>query len=122
MPVCAAMLTRIATANVDDRLDHVAGLFLSCGQDSIPVLEHGVPVGVLTRLDVVSGLTAGGPLASVRAAPMRPVITVTPSEPLDRVLARLRAAPGSVAVVLDHGATVGLLTAHALSSYADRCR
>jgi CBS domain-containing protein len=122
MPVSAAMLNRIATVGVDDRLDNVAGLFLSCGQDSIPVLERGAPVGVITRPDVAAGLESSGPLARVREAPMRPAVAVSPAQSLDDVLARLRGVPGAIAVVVDHGTTVGLITAHDLAMYADKLR
>jgi len=91
-------------------------------QASLPVLDRGAPIGVITLLDVATGLVTGGPLARVREAPMRPALAVSPAQPLDDVLARLRGVPGAIAVVVDHGTTVGLITAHDLATYADRFR
>jgi CBS domain-containing protein len=45
------------------------------------------------------------------------VVTVAPADPLDDVLDRLRQHPDSVAVVVDHGEPVGMLTSEALAAY-----
>jgi CBS domain containing-hemolysin-like protein len=45
-------------------------------------------------------------------------VTVDPSDPLDTVLDRLRESHALVAVVLDHGIPVGLVTAETLTTYA----
>ena len=42
---------------------------------------------------------------------------VSPSDPLDLVLDRLRQSPDAVALVVDHGQPVGLVTPEGLASY-----
>jgi Zn-dependent protease/CBS domain-containing protein len=118
VPVSAAMLTRVGTVSPEQRLEDAAALMLSGGQSQVPVLDHGQAVGVLTRGDVASALANSGPEATVADARPHQVVTVEPGDSLDLVLDRLRQTPDAVAVVLDHGTPVGLITAETLASYA----
>ena len=115
VPVSAAMLRRVAMVDAEQPLEDAATLLL--GQEQLPVIEHGEAVGVITRGDVATALAHAGPDATVAEAPHHEVVTVAPADPLDLVLDRLRAAPDSVALVVDHGEPVGLLTAEALAAY-----
>jgi Zn-dependent protease/predicted transcriptional regulator len=115
VPVSAAMLRRVAMVNTEQPLQDAATLLL--GQEQLPVIEHGETVGVITRGDVATALAHAGPHATVGEAPRHDVVTVAPSDPLDLVLDKLRHVPDSVAVVVDHGEPVGLLTAEALAAY-----
>ena len=115
VPVSAAMLRRVAMIDTDQPLEDAATLLL--GQEQLPVMDRGEPVGVITRRDLATALAHAGPNATVAEAPRHDVVTVAPADPLDLVLDRLRAAPDSVALVLDHGEPVGLLTAEALAAY-----
>ena len=63
-----------------------------------------------------------GPHAPVAAAPSHHVVTVMASDSLARVLERLQETPDSVAVVIDHGGPVGLLTEETLIAYLDQAR
>ncbi|HSN26906.1 MAG TPA: CBS domain-containing protein, partial [Kofleriaceae bacterium] len=115
VPVSAAMLRRLALVTPEQPLQDAATLLL--GQEQLPVIDHGEPVGLITRGDVATALAHAGPNATVGEAPRHDVVTVAPSDPLDLVLDKLRDAPDSVAVVVDHGEPVGLLTAEALAAY-----
>ena len=117
VPVSAAMLTRVAAVSPEQRLEDAAAVMLSRGQSEVPVVDRGVAVGVLTRADVASALEHAGPEATVASAHPHDVVTVTPGEPLDAVLDRLRQSPDAVAVVVDHGTPVGMITAEALAAY-----
>jgi CBS domain-containing protein len=117
VPVSAAMLARVDTVRPDQPLEDAATLLLSGGQNQVPVVDHGQPIGVLTRGDVARALAVAGPNATVAAAPRHQVVTVAPADPLDVVLERLRESPDAVALVIDHGAPVGLLTAEHLAAY-----
>ena len=117
VPVSVAMLTRVEVVAPEQPLEDAAALLLSRGRDLVPVVDHGRPVGVLTRDDVAAGLAHGGARAPVGSAPRHEVVTVAPSEPLEHVLDRLRESPDAVAVVVDHGAPVGLVTAENLARY-----
>jgi stage IV sporulation protein FB len=115
VPVSAAMLRKVAMITPEQPLEDAATLLL--GQEQLPVIDRGEPVGVITRGDLATALAHAGPNATVAMAPRHDVVTVAPADPLDLVLDRLREAPDSVAVVVDHGEPVGLLTAEALAAY-----
>jgi Zn-dependent protease/CBS domain-containing protein len=122
VPVSAAMLRRVDVVTPEQPLEDAAALLLSGGQDQLPVIDHGRPVGVLTRGDVATALAHAGPRTPVASAPQHAIMTVESSESLDTVFEQLRHAPDSVAVVLDHGTPVGLLTAESLADYVDMHR
>ena len=119
VPVSAAMLRRVDTVRADQPLEDAAELLLRGGQGQLPVFEDGRPVGVLTRGDVAAALRHSTPNTPVAAAPRHEVVSVGPEESLDSVLDRLRQAPDAVAVVIDHGEPVGLLTAESLAAYVE---
>jgi CBS domain containing-hemolysin-like protein len=81
------------------------------------VIDHGQPVGVITRSDVATALAHAGPEATVASAPHHTVVTVSPAESLDLVLEKLREQPDSVALVVDEGEPVGVLTPEHLAAY-----
>lgn len=118
VPVSAAMLSRVETVSPEQPLDEVAVLFTRGRVAQLPVIDHGVAVGVVTRDGVATALQEAGPHALVAAAPCRHVVTVAPSDDLGSVLAQLRARPNSVALVVDHGLPVGVLTEEVLAAYA----
>ena len=60
-----------------------------------------------------------GPHAPVAEIPRRCVLMVSPADSLEDVFVRLRAEPGTVAVVVDHGAPVGMVTFEHLLAYLD---
>jgi len=117
VPVSAAMLQRVESVEVDQPLDEIARLFVAGRVAQVPVMDHGVAVGCVTRDAVAHALLASGPHALVGAAPCTHVVTVAPSDALGDVLAQLRARPDSVAIVVDHGAPVGVLTEDMLIAY-----
>jgi CBS domain-containing protein len=119
VPVSAAILSQVVAVKPEQSLDEVAQLFVAGRHDLLPVLDHGRPVAAITRRDLADGLERVGPHGSVGDAALHHVITVTPTEPLADVLQRLHAAPDSVAVVVDHGKPVGLVTAQHLIAYLD---
>lgn len=117
VPVSAAMLRRVEAVEPHQPLEEAAALLLRGGLNQLPVIDHGKPVGVITRSDVATALSHAGPTATVAEAPQHPIIEVSPADALDDVLDRLRAHPESVALVIDHGQPVGVLTADALAAY-----
>lgn len=118
VPVSAALLSRVDSVSPEQHLDEVAQLFVAGRVAQVPVMDHGVAVGVVTRAAVTSALQSSGPDALVASAASRHVVTVAPSDALGDVLARLRATPDSVALVVDHGLPVGVVTEDALVAYA----
>ena len=119
VPVSAAVLRRLDTVTPQQSLEDVAHLLVSGRNTQVPMVDHGQAVGVVTRDDVAIGLRRNGPRAPVSAAPRHDAVTVTPSDSLSDVLERLRASPGAVAVVIDQGVAVGLLTFDSLVAYVE---
>ena len=117
VPVSAAMLTRLPTVKPEQPLEDVAQLFVGGRNAQLAVVEDGQPVAVVTRDDVALGIEQQGPHAQIADAPQHEVMTVSPSDSLADVLDQLRAAPECVAVVVDHGEPVGLLTFEKLAAY-----
>lgn len=118
VPVSAAMLSRVDSVSPEQPLEEIAQLFTAGRAAQVPVMDHGVAVGVVTRDGVTIALQESGPHALVAAAPCTHVVTVAPSEDLGVVLAKLRATPNSVALVVDHGSPMGVLTEEMLAAYA----
>jgi CBS domain-containing protein len=119
VPVSAVMLSRLQTVNIEQSLEDVAQLLVG-GRQHVPIVDHGTPVGVLSREDVRVAVQVLGPHAAVAEAHRHDVVTVAPSDSLAEVLAQLREAPEAVAVVVDHGEPVGLLTVERLTAYLEQ--
>jgi Zn-dependent protease/CBS domain-containing protein len=117
VPVSAAMLRRVETISPEQPLEDAAAMLLRGGLNQLPVIDHGEPIGVITRSDVATALSHAGPNATVANAPQHTVVMVSPGDSLDSVLDKLRQAPDSVALVVDHGQPVGVLTAEHLAAY-----
>lgn len=118
VPVSAAMLRRVESVAPDQPLEDAAALLVRGGLNQLPVIDHGKPVGVITRSDVATALANAGPDATVATAPQHHIVTVSPSDSLDGVLDQLRQEPDSIALVLDNGGVpVGVLTAEHLAAY-----
>ncbi len=113
----AVLLTRVAAVRPEQPLDEVAQLIVSGRHDLLPVIDHGKPVAVISRQDVATVLEQVGPHATVAAAPFHHVVTATPTDSLAHVLEQLHAMPDAVAVIVDHGRPVGLLTEQAVVAY-----
>jgi CBS domain-containing protein len=111
------MLRRVESVTSEQPLEDAASLLLRGGLQQLPVIDHGTPVAVITRSDVAKALAHAGGGATVASAPKHGIVLVTPAESLDAVLDKLRQHPDSVAVVMDDGLPVGVLTAEHLATY-----
>jgi CBS domain-containing protein len=117
VPVSAAMLSRVDAVSPQQPLEDAAQLLVSGRHAQVPVIDRGRPIGVITRGDVAVALQTSGPRTLIGAASCHRVLAVEPGDSLAGVIDRLRAVPDSVALVLDHGAPVGLLTLEHLAAY-----
>jgi len=115
VPASAAMLDRVDVVRADEPLGMAAELLVHHGGSVIPVVQNGATVAALTRDDIAAGLDVAGPEAPVAAAPLHEIVTVAPTDPLDRVLDRL--GGDAIAVVVDQDVPIGLLTTEQLASY-----
>jgi hypothetical protein len=113
-----AMVTEFQTLAPGDTLGHAAELLLSGSQQDFPVLSDDRFAGVLTRSNLLAGLSRAGRDAPV-ADFVRPELEpVEASAPLVPALARLReqGSPPCLRVV-EGGRTVGLLTVENVGEY-----
>jgi predicted transcriptional regulator len=117
VPVRAAMRGHIDTVEATEALEVVATRLVATGLEQMPIVDHGHTVGVITRDDVASGIREVGPDASVAIAPHHDAVTVEPDVPLDEVIDKMHAKPDAVAVVVDHGTPVGLVSKEQLAAY-----
>jgi CBS domain-containing protein len=119
VPVGAVMLSRVATVSAEQSLEDAAQLLVATRSTHLPVVDGASVLGVVTREDVATAVARSGPRARVATAPRHDAIRVAPSDSIADVMARLRAVPGSVAVVEDRGMPVGLLTLERLLAYSE---
>jgi predicted transcriptional regulator len=117
VPVSAAMLSRVSAVSPDQTLEDACQQLVALRVTQMPVIDHGRALGVVTRDAVAHALAEAGPRGTISMAETREVIQVNPSDPAADVLAKLRAHPDAVALVVDHGAPVGLLTVDELANY-----
>jgi CBS domain-containing protein len=122
VPVSAVMLNRVDTVSVEQPLEDVAQLLVSGRHSEVPVVDGDRPVGVVTKDDLAVAVKELGPHAPVAHVPHRVVLAVSPSDSLEDVLDQLCDEPDAVAVLIDHGAPVGVLTFEHLLEYLDQAQ
>jgi Zn-dependent protease/CBS domain-containing protein len=116
--VRAAMITDYRTLAPYDTLGHAAEVLLAGAQHDFPVVTaDGQTAGLLTRSDLMAGLSRGGPDARVADFARTAVGTVEANAPLGPAVARLRAGEGPCLQVVEHARPVGLLTLENIGEY-----
>lgn len=110
LPVRAAMLTDFHALASHEPLQRAVDYLMAGSQQDFPVLDGDRLLGVLTRSDLIRALQQHG-----AGTPVREVIEPDPHhaeawEPLEHVVARMRAGARSAVPVLHQGRLVGLLT------------
>lgn len=117
IPIGSAMITEFRTLDPDDRLEQAAALIVAGFQPDFPVVDGGRVVGILTRSDVVRGLSERGPLAPVGLAMRSDFITADPREMLETALPRLESAGSRTIIVLRDGNVVGLVNSETIGEF-----
>jgi CBS domain-containing protein len=110
LPVHAAMLTDFHRLDASDPLRRAVNYLMAGSQQDFPVLHGLTPVGTLTRHDLIAALQRGGIEATVGEAMTAGGGFADVDEPLEAVLARMRAVRATSLPVLAQGRLVGLLT------------
>ena len=111
LPVQAAMVTDFRVLAPRDSLTSASAALLAGSQIDFPVVDDdGVLVGVLTRTELIRGLTTGGPDAVVASVMLRTFETADPSEMLDAALGRLQGCECSSLPVVRRGHILGIVT------------
>lgn len=117
IPVRHLMQTEFRTLSPTDSLTRAAGLLLRGTQPHFPVVDGDRVIGVLTKSDLIAGLSHHGEDAPVADAMQHRAVSVDVSDTLDQALRQLQEVPGAVALVTDHGRLVGLLSPNSLADF-----
>lgn len=110
IPVSRAMLTDFRTVAPTDSLAHAVQLILAGSQQDFPVVSNDRVVGVLTRSNVLRGLTERGPQTPIAEMMHREFEIFDSYEMLEVAFARLQACQCQTVPVTHGGHLVGLLT------------
>jgi CBS domain-containing protein len=111
------MSTEFRILSPSDRLSSAAGLIVAGFQHDFPVADGKRLVGVLTRSDVVRGLSANGPESAVEDAMHRGVDTAHPADMLDGVLGKLQRPTAAPIVVVRNDDVVGIIAAENIAEF-----
>lgn len=118
VPVARAMIRELETVDIDAPVEQAADRMLAAGHLQLPVTDHGRIAGVVTAPELASAVASRGEHAPVRAALRRDVPTLAPEETLDSALALFERTGSDLALVVDHGVVIGVLTTAQLAGYA----
>jgi CBS domain-containing protein len=111
VPLQAAMQTEFRSLSPDDSLATASQALLAGSQVDFPIVDdRGVLVGVLTRADLIRGLSTRGPDAPVQIAMSQRFETADPAEMLESALTRLQGCECSSMPVVRDGRVLGILT------------
>lgn len=116
-PVRAAMLKDFKTLNTSNTLGDAVKVVLEGSQHDFPVMWGDRVFGILTRANLMNGLSQHGSDHPVTNAMEREFETAEPNEMLSTALARLAAARTRIMPVLQDGTLVGLVTQENLGEY-----
>jgi Zn-dependent protease len=105
------MVTDFRTVPIHATLNDAVALLLSGEQREFPVVDNlGRTEGILTRDNLIHGLSQRGPQSTVAEAMSAGVPSVPPTLGFQEALDRLRASRLPALPVIDDGSLVGLLT------------
>jgi Zn-dependent protease len=114
-PARAAMISEFDTLDARDPLQRAIDLLVSGSQQDFPVLEQGVPVGILSRSDLILALQRHGSDVPVGEVVDRDGQMAEAGEPLEDVLQRMREHHRTALPVVSAGRLVGLVTTENVS-------
>lgn len=111
------MQTEFKTVHPGDSLKSVVELVLAGTQQDFPVVDYGRFLGILTRQDMLRGLTSGGEEARVEEYMRSDIPLVAPEDTLQSVMPRLQESEANMAAVLKDEKLIGLLTTDNLGEF-----
>lgn len=110
IPVLRAMITDFHTLSASDPLSLAVEKILGGSQQDFPVMENRNVVGILTRQDLLTGLSRDGQQALVGASMQRTFETVEATEMLETAFRRFQDCQCHTVPVLRRGELIGLVT------------
>ncbi len=117
VPIGSAMVTEFRVLSPSDRLSSAAEHIVAGFQHDFPVVDGTRLVGVLTRSDVVRGLSVDGGEASVASAMHRGFATAHPTDMLEGVLSGIQLPEAVPIVVVRDDSVVGIMTAENIGEF-----
>lgn len=118
VPVRVAMMTRLWSVPSRAPVASLVDDLLKTGQRDFPVVDdEGNAVGVLTHQALITALAEATPDVVVADAMTRPVVLLA-NQSLDVAYGQLESAGADVALVMDAGQLVGLLTSAGIREWA----
>ncbi|MGH9602542.1 MAG: site-2 protease family protein [Terriglobales bacterium] len=117
IPVRQVTVTQFTSLSPTDTLQRAVELMLHGSQQDFPVLDDGRLVGILTRKDLLRGLSQEGQEAPVSQIMCTQFPVVPASEMLPTVLDKFADPNCRVLPVLDHGKMLGLFTLENLGEF-----
>jgi Zn-dependent protease/predicted transcriptional regulator len=110
IPVQQVMITNYEALSPNDPLQRAVERILAGFQQDFPVLQDNRVVGVLTRADLLHGLTQHGPDFPVEKVMQHKFEVAEPSEMLESVFARLQSSACHSMPVTRNGRLVGIMS------------
>jgi Zn-dependent protease/predicted transcriptional regulator len=117
IPVREVTVTDFNTISSSDPLTRPVELMLHGTQQDFPVIDHGRLVGLLTRKELLSGLSQQGPDTMVSQVMRKECPTISSSELLQAVADKLQDPDSRVLLVMENGRLLGLFTVENLAEF-----
>lgn len=117
IPVRRAMVRDFKTLRPEDTLKTAVQHILDGFQQDFPIVEEGRVVGMLTRADLLKGVSSQGDETPVAQLMQREFKVADPLEMLDRVFNRLQECACHSLPVLQGSELVGILTTDNLTEF-----
>ncbi|MGZ4858642.1 MAG: site-2 protease family protein [Candidatus Angelobacter sp.] len=117
IPVSQVTITDFNTISPSDMLSRPVALMLHGTQQDFPVVDEGRLVGVLTRNELLSGLSKSGPDVPVSQVMRKDYQAVSGSEMLQAASDRLQNPDCRVLLVMEKGNLRGLFTVENLAEF-----
>jgi len=117
IPVSRAMLTNFETVAPTDPLQKPVDLLLKGFQQDFPVLWGTELIGVLTRADLIGGLSQRGADATVQEVMRRDFQVADPHDMLESVFMELQECQCHTLPVVRNGEVVGLVTSDNIGEF-----
>jgi len=118
IPVQQAMVRDYKVLSTHDNLQRAVELTLAGYQKDFPVVNDGIPEGILRQTDLIKALSERDALeSSVASATRGRLITVDAADPLDSVVSKFIDCNCHTLPVTRYGKLVGLLTKDNLAEF-----
>ncbi|QGJ72403.1 Zn-dependent protease [Planctomycetales bacterium 10988] len=106
-----AMLTDYETLSPQQTLNEAVDLLLAGDQHDFPVLQDGQWMGLLQRSDLIRGLKDHGKDSLVEVVMMEDCDRISPTQPLEKILSRMRSSRCQTFPVMEEDQLIGLISA-----------